>query len=203
MEGLKGMAMKGYVIGVAVSIVILVTVASSPYYQAWREEQRSMTERAEIMKEVTAGLSEYMYKVSVRKRLGLDFAPNGKPWPDFATHLDGYPVNHAGGLSSILVKNMSSADVFLKVYKIEGEVEVVSRHVFVPSHAIFSMNGFVSGEYLVRYLSLSSGRVFQERGIALEELKSNLGVKVSEFSMAIGDSPALTSSVVEVSADSF
>lgn len=195
--------MKGYVFGIVVSMVVLVTMASSPYYQAWREERKSMTERAEIMKEATAGLDEYMYKVSVRKRLGLDLAPNGKPWPDFATYLDGYPVNHAGGLSSVFVNNISSADVFLKVYKIEGEVEVVSRHVFVPSHAIFSMNDFVSGEYIVRYLSLSNGRVFQRRGIALEELKSNLGVKVSEFSMEIGDSPALTYSVFEVSADNF
>jgi hypothetical protein len=183
--------------------VVALTTASSPYYQSWRNEQRIKEENAYLMKDSSFDLGRHITKLSDRQRLGLDATPNGKPWPKTAAYLDGYPVEDAKGLSLISIENSSSADIFLKLYRANGEKREASRYLFVPAHERFEMRGISPGEYIVRYLDLSSRKVFQERVLVIEESKSNLGTKISKEHIFIDGSAGLLSSAFEVSPADF
>lgn len=190
-------------LGVTVLTVVALTIVSSPSYQTWRGEQKIKEESAEIMKEIGLDRERYLRKLSDRQRLGLDSAPNGKPWPESAGYLEGYSIGDANGLSQVYIRNSSSADVFLKLYKKAGETQEASRHLFVPSHEQFKMGQISPGQYIMRYLNLSNGKVFQQRSIVIEESTSNLGTKISTEHIFIRDSGDPLFSAIEVSPAEF
>lgn len=189
------------ILGLSFLTVVAITIASSPYYKGWFEEQRAVKSSADSMKEVN--IESYLTKMADRQRLGLDAAPNGRPWPSTPDYLKGYEVHHTGGLSFIHVENSSSSDIFLKLYRMEGNTQGVSRHIFIPSRERFTMSQVSPGEYIVRYANLSSGKVFQERSIVIEESKSNLGTKISNATVIVRDSLWPESSAFEVSPAEF
>lgn len=85
-------------------------------------------------------------------------APNGRPWPEGAGYVDGYPLLGGDGEGSLTVDNSNNdSDAFVKLVSQDGGQPQVVRHIYVPAFQRFTVDRLAPGQYDLRYRNLASG----------------------------------------------
>lgn len=103
-------------------------------------------------------------------------APNGQPFPEVTSYLNGYEVLENSGKSSLNIQNAKNeSDVYLKLLSHkEGKVGV-ARHVYVKAGTDFTVDKLSPGKYEIQYLDLSIGKGGRSEIFEVTEGKSAIG----------------------------
>ncbi|HZT55048.1 MAG TPA: hypothetical protein VFA35_02390 [Burkholderiaceae bacterium] len=116
-------------------------------------------------------------------------APNGQPWPNRSGYVAGYLQTNHGGLSEITVDNgHNDADMFAKLFSLDGPSAQPVRTFFVAAHSRFTLTGLTIGNYDLRYRNLASGGLLRSPAFILEEVKTEAGTQRSTPTMKLHQS---------------
>jgi hypothetical protein len=128
-------------------------------------------------------------------------APNGEPWPAQSGYVGGYGVRNSGGLSELTIDNRrNDADMFVRLFALDGPQAYAVRTVLVRAHGSFTLTGLLSGSYDLRYRSLGDGRLSRSQFFTLEEVATARGVRSDRLTVPLrhpGDAPLQTFDLVE------
>jgi DnaJ-domain-containing protein 1 len=114
-------------------------------------------------------------------------APNGAPWPVFASYVTGYQILKTDGLSKVTIENDGRTDVFLKLVALEYEGASPVRHAFVPAYGRFAFNQVAAGTYDIRFRDLGTGRLARSEYFRLKETARAGGVEFTEFTISLAE----------------
>jgi len=113
-------------------------------------------------------------------------APNGAPWPTFADYIPGYKILNRNGISEVTIDNsMNDADVFVKLFFLDGAKPYPVRHFFIPAYESFTLNNLSAGNYDVRYRDLTTGRLARSESFELTETETYYGVRYTKISITL------------------
>lgn len=113
-------------------------------------------------------------------------APNGSPWPGFASYINGYEVLHNDGLSTVTVDNsQNDSDVFVKLVSLSGSQAYPVRQFYIPAFGKFTVDKVTAGSYDVRYRDLSNGGLSRSEPFSLEETATYNGTQYSNITMTL------------------
>lgn len=88
-------------------------------------------------------------------------APNGRPWPESAGYLAGYPVHAKGGYATYTIDNTNwGYDLHLRLYRIEDGSKELVRQAYLPKRQKFTFRGLQAGHYQLHFRDLDSGRAY-------------------------------------------
>jgi len=97
-------------------------------------------------------------------------APNGERWPAIASYIPGYTIGNDKGASEIIIDNTrNNADVFVKLYDLNGQEPLPVRFFYIPKEDSFSLKDISPGRYDLRYKDLDSGLLFKTDAVALSD----------------------------------
>ena len=107
-------------------------------------------------------------------------APSGHPWPATSGSVAGYPVMNKGGRSEIIIDNASNdADMFVKLYALDGPNALPVRTFFVVAHDRFVLHELAPGSYDLRYRNLVTGNLMRSPALILEQFATASGAQES------------------------
>lgn len=116
----------------------------------------------------------------------LAFAPNGQPWPTKSGYLRGYKKLNSGGLSSLTIDNSNNdANVYLKLFSLDGSRPSATRHVFIKAGDKFTFSSVRAGNYDVRYRDLRNGGISKSEGFELREILEDGGTRYSKMTLTL------------------
>ncbi|WER48410.1 DnaJ domain-containing protein [Cupriavidus sp. WKF15] len=131
-------------------------------------------------------------------------APNGQSWPAWSSYVPGYPIRKTGGLSSLTVDNSRNpADVFLKVFSLEGGDPVPVRFALVKAGASFEFANMASGNFDVRFMDLDTGEISRTEPFELEEIAEGNGTRYSRMSLTLHGARSGHARTQEIGASEF
>lgn len=108
------------------------------------------------------------------------WSPNGKPWPANEGYLADLPLESTGGLSKLIIDNVSgSANVYVKLCPAGAQRCEGLRHVFIPLGGSFAIDELPAGSYDIRYRDLTSGQVAKSEPITLNQVQDAQGARYS------------------------
>jgi len=108
------------------------------------------------------------------------WSPNGKPWPTHASYLEDKPQQATGGLSKLIIDNVSgTANVHVKLCEAGAQRCDGLRHVFIPFGDSFTLNEIPAGSYELRYRDLTSGQTVKSEPIVLGQVQDEQGARFS------------------------
>ena len=115
-------------------------------------------------------------------------APNGQPWPEQSAYLTGYPMQNAKGLSEVKIDNSENgADMFAKLYSLDGPQPQAVRVFLVRAHSKFTLAKVTPGTYDLRYRNLDDGRLARSQFFTVEEVPTATGTRVSSVTLTLYD----------------
>jgi hypothetical protein len=83
-------------------------------------------------------------------------APNGQPWPERSSYVEGYPLGNQGEQLQLLVDNSANGSpVFVKVFDLETRSPV--RHLYLLAHDSMTIDQLKAGRYELRYQNIDVG----------------------------------------------
>jgi hypothetical protein len=113
-------------------------------------------------------------------------APNGLPWPSFASYLSGYPRANSEGLCTVTVDNgQNDSDVFVKLVSLNGQFAKPVRLFFIPARGRFTIENVTAGTYDVRYENLDTGFLSRSEQFTLQEITAGDGVRYSALTLTL------------------
>ena len=109
-------------------------------------------------------------------------APNGQPWPVFASYVKGDKPLHSDILSTITVENsQNDSDVFVKLVSL-GCVEAYPlRQFYIPAFGSFTMSKITAGSYDICYRNLSNVDLSRSDSFNIEEIRTFRNTQYSNF----------------------
>jgi hypothetical protein len=113
-------------------------------------------------------------------------APNGSPWPSYASYIPRTNVWASGGLSSVTVDNTgcdSDVHVKLKVWRDSQSHDV--RECFIPARSQFTFEKVAPGWFDVRYRDLDSGQLAKTESFQLSEIRTASGTNYSDMRLTL------------------
>jgi curved DNA-binding protein CbpA len=114
------------------------------------------------------------------------YAPNGEPWPMFASYIKGFPQLKTSGHSMITIDNSrNDSEVFVKLISLNENKAYPVRQFYIPAFAKFTLNNVSVGSYDIRYRDLVSGLLSRSESFALEETRTNEGINYSDFTLTL------------------
>ncbi|XXQ68829.1 J domain-containing protein [Neisseriaceae bacterium B1] len=83
-------------------------------------------------------------------------APNGNPWPNDSSYLDGYAIQYGQGSNQLTVDNVRNpSDVYAELTQ-EGKDQPL-RHFFIKERSYLILDKLDAGAYTIRYRQLDAG----------------------------------------------
>jgi hypothetical protein len=117
-------------------------------------------------------------------------SPIGTKWPSIPDYVEGYPIQGAGGLSSVTIDNTkNTSDVFLKLVQHSGSEAVPIRTCYVPARSLFTFSTVRAGRYDVRYRDLNTGVLSKSAQFDLVERSSDGKTEFSKFNIPLYQVP--------------
>ncbi len=113
-------------------------------------------------------------------------APNGQPWPSYASYITGYPQLNANGLSKVTIDNsQNDSSVFIKLVSLSGANAYPVRTFYIPASSRFTLLEVDAGKYDIRYRNLSTGGLSRSQAFDLEETPTDDGTQFSNITMTL------------------
>lgn len=113
-------------------------------------------------------------------------APNGQPWPAYASYVKGYHRLNIDGLSTVRVDNsLNDSDVFVKLVSLDSAQAYPVRNFYIPAFGTFTLNKVTAGSYDIRYRDLGNGGLSRSEAFNLEETPTYEGTQFSNITMTL------------------
>ncbi len=170
---------------VAVSAQPTVSATSEPKDSTWRANLRKEFEAAADASVVTAVPAKPTPGLTPSAPLGEPrTAPNGLPWPAGGGYLNGYEVGAEGGKSGITVNNgRVGTPAHVQLFRIA--TSKAERHLLVPAHGRFTLEGIQPGTYEIRFRFLGDQTGYASERIVLQETDSLYGTQYDDVTMTL------------------